>query len=412
MTLGVSEATISGAEAHLDMLREQLPSVQRQVYLNAGTNGPLPRIVVETEQQAAQEQLERGRIGPGLYEGLHEHWKSLRCLIAGIFGASPDEIALTRSTTEGLNIALMGMDWQRGDEIITTNLEHGGLFAPLGLVAHRFGVRIRMVDIGHGEGDVTSTIAAALSPRTRAIAISHLQWSSGAVMPLAEIAALARQHGVLTIVDGAQSAGHIPVALHDLGVDAYALSGQKWLCGPNGTGALFLRRDRFADIKPVYLRWGVFDPTGFVVPPAGAARYEMGEHTAPVTKAQEAGLRWLRDVVGFDWIFRRIAQLGRRCYDGLAAIPGVTVTTPPGRMAGIICFTVAGWSVKDIAGELYRHGFTIRHVDQPPSPLVARVSTGWWNTEQEIDALIATVAELASAKHPGPSGDDQVSTHA
>ncbi len=300
MTVGVSEAIVSGTEARLHMVREQLPAVQRQVYLNAGTNGPLPRIVTETLQQVAQEQLERGRIGPGLYEGLHEHWTSLRCLIAGIFGASPDEIALTRSTTEGLNIALMGMDWHRGDEIITTNLEHGGLFAPLGLVAHRYGVRVRMVDIGHGEGDVTGTIAAALSPRTRAIAISHLQWSSGAVMPLREIAALARQHGALTIVDGAQSAGHIPVDLHDLGVDAYALSGQKWLCGPNGTGALFLRRDRFADIKPAYLRWGVFDPAGFVVPPAGAARYEMGEHNAPVTKAQEAGLRWLRDVVGFD----------------------------------------------------------------------------------------------------------------
>ncbi|MER3485695.1 MAG: cysteine desulfurase, partial [Chloroflexota bacterium] len=88
----------------------------RQAYLNAGTNGPLPRVVTETLQRAAQEQLERGRIGPGIYEGLHEHWKSLRCLIADMFGASPDEIALTRSTTEGLNIALMGMDWQRGDE--------------------------------------------------------------------------------------------------------------------------------------------------------------------------------------------------------------------------------------------------------------------------------------------------------
>ncbi|MER3485696.1 MAG: cysteine lyase, partial [Chloroflexota bacterium] len=84
-------------------------------------------------------------------------------------------------------------------------------------------------------------------------AISHLQWSSGAVMPLAEIAALARERGILIIVDGAQSVGQIRVALHELGVDAYAMSGQKWLCGPNGTGALYLRRDRFADITPVYL---------------------------------------------------------------------------------------------------------------------------------------------------------------
>jgi L-cysteine/cystine lyase len=407
MTAGVSEVVSSGTDAHCTMVREALPAVQRQVYLNAGTNGPLPRVVTETLQRAAQEQLERGRIGPGVYESLHEHWKSLRCLIADLFGASPDEIALTRSTTEGLNIALMGMDWQRGDEVITTNLEHGGLFAPLGLVAHRYGVRVRTVDIGHGNGDVTGTIAAALSPRTRAIAISHLQWSSGAVMPLADIAALARPRGILTIVDGAQSVGQIRVALHELGVDAYAMSGQKWLCGPNGTGALYLRRDRFADIKPVYLRWGVFDPAGFVVPPAGAARYEMGEHNAPVTQAQEAGLRWLRDVVGLDWMFDRIAQLGRRCYEGLVSVPGVMVTTPPDRMAGIVCFTVAGWSVKDVADELCRRGFTIRHVDQPPCPLVARVSAGWWNTEAEVDAFVSAVAELVEQKRGGFAGSER-----
>src|SRR5262245_50604091 len=203
--------------------------------------------------EAAQAELERGRIGPGVYEGLTAGWKQLRAQIADVFGADADEIALMRSTTEGLNVALFGLTWNRGDEVITANLEHGGLFSPLGLLAHRHGVVIRTVDIGNGEGDVVSQLLSAVTPRTRVIAISHLQWSSGAVMPLKDLATEARRRGILTIIDAAQSAGQIPVNLHDLGVDAYALSGQKWLCGPGGSGALYVRRDALSLIQPTYI---------------------------------------------------------------------------------------------------------------------------------------------------------------
>jgi len=391
----VSSAVQARTEAKIEALRESLPAVRRFVYLNAGTNGPLPQVVAETISAVSKEQLEHGRIAPTYYDDLLAHWEDLRGLIAEVIGAGADEIALVRSTTEGLNIALMGLDWARGDEVITTNLEHVCLFAPLGLIAHRYGVRIRTVDIGHGGGDVVAAIEAAMTPRTRAIAISHVQWSSGAIMPIAEVARLARSRGALTIVDGAQAVGHIPVDVHELGVDAYAFAGQKWLCGPSGTGALFVRRDRLGDIAPTYLRWGRFDATGFVVPPAGAARYEMGEHNLPVTRGQEEGLRWLRDEVGFPWLHERIARLGRRCYEGLSGVPGITVTTPPDRMAGIICFTVDGWHAREVADELCRRGFVIRYVEQPPSPVIARVSTGWWNTEEEIDDFVAAVADLA-----------------
>jgi L-cysteine/cystine lyase len=382
-------------DAKLDSLRAQLPATACTVYLNAGTNGPLPNAVIETLVAEARTELECGRIGPDTYQGVRAAQDRLRATIAGMVGADADEIALMRSTTEGLNVALFGLEWTRGDEVITANLDHGGLFSPLGLLAHRHGVLVRTIDIGHGEGDVVSRLIDACTSRTRAIAISHLQWSSGAIMPLKELAAEATRRGIVTIVDAAQAAGQIPADLHDLGVDAYALSGQKWLCGPGGTGALYIRRDCFGLFRPTYLRYGAFDPAGFVVPPAGAVRYEMGGLYHPVLRGQEAGLRWLIDEVGLDWLWDRIASLGRRCWHGLSETMGVTVTTPPDRMAGIVCFNADGWPAKELAEALVARGYAIRHVDQRPCPLTVRVSTGWWNTEAEIDAFVASVAELA-----------------
>ena len=157
----------------------------------------------------------------------------------------------------------------------------------------------------------------------------------------------------MTIVDGAQSGGQIPLNLHELEVDAYTISGQKWFGGLGGTGALFVRRGSLSQFQPTY---------------------------------------------GLDWAYDRIATLGRRCWKGLSETPGATVLThggPDDQMAGIICFNVDGWSSKAVSDALWERGFIVRHGEQPPCPVTVRVSTGWWNTEAEVDAIIGAVAALA-----------------
>ncbi|MDQ3044172.1 MAG: aminotransferase class V-fold PLP-dependent enzyme, partial [Chloroflexota bacterium] len=233
--------TLTTQGAKVDQLRAQLPATRNTAYFNAGTNGPLSIAAHEAMGAAAHNELHTGRIVPGIYESHAVRNDRIRTLLAEAFHARPSEFALTRSTTEGLNIALHGLEWQRGDEIITTNLEHPGLMTPLALLAHRYGVAIRVADIGDGDGDVTGAIRAALTSRTRVVTLSHLTWSSGAVLPLKSIVELAHEAGALVIVDAAQSAGQIPLNLRDLNVDVYAISGQKWLCGPEGTGALYIR---------------------------------------------------------------------------------------------------------------------------------------------------------------------------
>lgn len=389
-------------DAKLARLREQIPAVETTGYLNAGTNGPLPSVALDALREAADREYRVGRIVPGVYEGNFKRNRAVAATAAGMFGADPDEIALTHSTTEGISTALMGMRWNPGDEVVTTRLEHPGLINPLALLSHRFGVVARYADIGNGGGDVLAALERHVGRRTRAIAISHVQWSTGAVMPLADIAAFARERGLLTIVDGAQSAGQVPIDLHALGIDAYAMAGQKWLCGPEATGLLYVRRDRFADIAPTYIRYASFDTSGYLIPKEGAARYEIGEFFGPAIAAQQAALHWLRDEVGLDWAYNRTAELGHRCRAGIAAIPGVEVLTPADRMAGLVNFRVPSLRPQDIASKLFERDLTIRYVDVRPCPVTARVANAWWNTEEEIDRL---VAELAAVVAEAPDAD-------
>jgi len=378
----------------LDALRAQIPAVGRTGYFNAGTNGPLPLPAHDALLAAATTELETGRIVPGVYEGSARRNRRVREVIAGMVGADPLEIALTHSTSEGLSTVLFGLDWRRGDEIVTTSLEHPGLIGPLCLLAHRFGVILRYAHLEHGGGDIVAAIADQISARTRVVAVSHVLWSSGAVLPLAEIAALARRQGAMTVVDAAQAAGQIAVDLHALGVDAYAMAGQKWLCGPEGTGALYVRSDRLADIKPTLLRYAQIDPSGYVIPAPGANRYEIGEFYGPAILAQEAALLWLRDEVGLDWLYARTAAMGRRCWDALDRLNGVSVTTPKHCMAGLVCIQTAGFAPQEMAARLFERGTTIRYVAYPPGPTVARVACAWWNTEDEVDRLVDQVAEI------------------
>ena len=381
-------------DAKVDALRAQLPAVQTTGYFNTGSNGPIPIVAYEAADATARRELHQGRIVPGTYMENRERNRCFAAMAATIFGADGDEIALTHSATEGLGTALMGMSWSPGDEIITTFEEHPGLLLPIALLARRFGVVPRYADIDDGSSGVVEALASRMTSRTRVIAVSHVLWSTGAVLPLREISELAQRHEVMVVVDGAQSAGQVPVDLHALGVDAYAMAGQKWLCGPEATGLLYIRRDRFADIAPTFARYGQFEPSGYFIPAQGAMRYEIGEFYSPAVAAQEAAMRWLRDEVGFDWAYDRIATLGAEFRRRLTSIDSVNVATPSEPMAGLVNFTVAGLSPQVVTAQLYERGYTIRYVEIAPCTVSARASVGWWNTEEEVAGLAAAVADL------------------
>lgn len=380
----------------LDALREQLPAVRATGYFNAGTNGPISTVAHQAIVDAATEELQAGRIIPGVYEGHAKNIERVRVLLSRLFGGEPDEFALTRSSNDGLSIALNGLDWAPGDEVITTNLEHPLLFGPLGMLAHRYGIKIRIADIGNGGGDIIPALERQITSRTRVFALSHVMWSSGAIIDLTAVTELAHADDALVIVDAAQSAGQVPVNLPETNVDAYAMPGQKWLGCPEGTGALWIPRHRLTDFVPTYVRYCSSDPAGYVVPAPGSRRYEMGEVYAPAVLGMEAQLTFLLDEIGPEWMYERTRTLADHFLTSIDAIDGITSCSPRGQIGGLVCFNVDGATPQDVAAALYERNYTIRYVAYPPGPTVARASISWWNSEEEVDGMVEELRGIAA----------------
>lgn len=378
---------------HLGAVRSELPATEHCAYLNTGTSGPLPRPALEALRAQLEYEFRRGRANPADFDLIKATLEGLRADFARLLGAGVDEIALTHHTTEGMNIATWGLNWQPGDELLVTNLEHEGGIIPAYVAAQRFGVDVRVADLGPGSdpGAVLEALDAALTPRTRLLSISHVSWSSGACLPLAEIVALAHQRGALVAVDGAQSAGAIPLNLHTLGADFYAVPGQKWLCGPEGVGAFYVRRDRISLLRPTFVGFlSLRDPeswtlSGDYLLAEGAKRYEVGSVFRPGLFAMRASLRWLEESVGWEWAHTRIQALAERASELLGALPGVTIHTPSAH-AGLTTFTIDGLDPVAAVEVLRAQNIILRYVPFQGTHAL-RVSTGFYNTIDELERL-------------------------
>ncbi|RIK46371.1 MAG: cysteine desulfurase [Chloroflexi bacterium] len=393
--------------ADINAVRAMLPGVSDTVYLNTGTCGPLPTIAFEAMHAELQRDLTRDRIGAEHFPRLIETRNELRGVIARAVGADPAEIAITASTTDGMMSAILGYRWQPGDELLLTNIEHPGGLVPSFVAKRRFGLRVRVVDLGLGGGDPADIVAAferALTPRTRMIVLSHVSYTTGACLPLKEICAMAHAHDVIVVADAAQSYGALQLDLHDIGVDVYAGSGQKWMCGPDGTGALYVRADRVGEFEQTFFSGGTIRESldyygGSVAPAFGAARFDTAGRSLVLMEGQKAATRWISEDLGMDWTSARISDMARYAHAELSRLPGVSVVTPREALAGLLAFNVAGISGPDLTARLAaEHNVTIRFVHKYiNNPDAARVSVGFFTTEEDLAALTEGIQAIQSS---------------
>jgi selenocysteine lyase/cysteine desulfurase len=354
--------------------RAQFPVLDRLSYLNAGTEGPLPRAAAEVVHQRIDLEVDGGRCGRRYFEETMSLRDRARAGYAAVLGCDTSEVALTGSTTDGVNTVIGGLDLHPGDEIVTSDQEHPGLLAPLARARKRHGVSIRVVPFAE--------LAGAVSPTTRLIACSHVSWVGGEV---ADVPALVAT-GVPVLLDAAQALGAIPVDVHALGCDFYAGSGQKWLCGPEGSGALFVRPDRLDDVLVPWPGYSSLAEAGRALESdwaEGAARLDHG-FPAGMRSAWALASLGVFEAAGWDWVHLRAMSLAAGLADRLTE-RGRTVR-PRGPS------TLVSWKVEDTEAEVARlagEGVVVRSI---PAFGVVRASVGAWTSEQELERLVELVA--------------------
>jgi selenocysteine lyase/cysteine desulfurase len=359
-----------------DVFRAQFPVLESLMYLNAGTEGPVPRAAAEAASARIEAELTRGRCGRPYFDELIGLATDLRARYAATLGCDFASVALTGSTTDGVNTVVGGLDLRPGEEILTTDEEHPGLLAPLARARLGHGISVRVVP--------WDELAEAVSSSTRLIACSHVSWVSGRVM---DVPALATS-GVPVLLDGAQALGAVPVNVQALGCSFYAASGQKWLCGPEGSGCLFVSADRLDDLLIPWPSYGSVARGSDVqelIPADGAARFDHGFPPGLRSAWALASLEVL-EAPGWEWVHSRSADLAAALAAGLEA-RGLEVA-PRGRS------TLVSWRVADPDAEVQRFadaGIIVRSI--PGARSLVRASVGAWSSAEDIETLARRAAE-------------------
>src|SRR5215207_6299233 len=350
-------------------LRAQFPVLRTKAYLNAGTCGPLPEAAVQAAAAAARFAADEGRAG-ARWEQLLATRSGIRAAYAERLRARSDDVALTSTTSDGVARVVIALGLGAGDEIVTSDSEHPALYGPL-VAARARGATIRAVPL--------ADVGDAVGPSTRLVACSHVDWTTGATAP--DLTGL----DAPVLLDGAQGIGAIDVDVTALGCAFYAGSGQKWLCGPEGTGMLWISpdwRDRLAPAAPAFLN--LAEPgAGLDTEPWPDAR----AHDAPAIplEAWSAALATHDVLAEFGWedIHARATGLAA----GLAAElreRGRTVA-PRGET------TLVTWETpgsEELPARLAEQGIVMRNL---PGTVYVRASVGAWNDESDLERLLAAV---------------------
>ncbi|HEV2177158.1 MAG TPA: aminotransferase class V-fold PLP-dependent enzyme [Terriglobia bacterium] len=391
----------AGSDAEFwDRIRDQFYITPGEAYFNTGTLGATPRPVLERvidEMRVLQQTITRWD-----YTAETPNWISgyspevpLRQKLGKLVNASAEELAITQNATFGMNFLAHGIDLKPGDEVVTTDQEHPGGVCGWQERVKRDGAVWTQVKIpvpANDPDELVHLFEAAITPRTRVIAVPHIISGTAVVMPVKRISQLAREHHALAIVDGAQAVGQVAVDLKDIGCDAYYSSPHKWLLAPAGNGMLYIRRDRQDSF------WTTLCSAEWDNHKDGMYRFMQYGTGNP---ALQAGLDAALDFhfrIGPERVRARIRSLADRLRAGLKQIPGVKINSPvhPELAGAVAVYSLEGVPAAKLEDELW----TRRHL-RPRSvgdPLGIRHSCQIYNSEAEIDSTLEVVRDVAAKR--------------
>jgi L-cysteine/cystine lyase len=381
-------------------IRDQIPTCQKMTYMNTGWSGPSPISVVEAIARRLEYESYEGPTSPPVQQSGKEIHQSAIAAAALLLNVSPQEVCITQNTTDGLNTALNGLPWQEGDEVITFSLEHSSVLVPAYYLQRSRGVRVIVLPLSPAEEpeSIVRKVEAAITSRTRLVFFSHIQYTSGLRMPVEAIRKVTKERGVWMLLDGAQTAGQIALDLRALDCEFYAVPSQKWLLGPDGIGALYIREDMIPMVEPMKVAGHALlshdDEGNFDVNDASMDKFLLTTRSMPLCAGFTEAVKFVREA-GFQEIEARALALARQLKAALSEIPGVTVVSPTRDdiSCGLTAFRVEGVEPDEAVTRLWEdHEIVLRQVREMSC---IRASTHFFNTEEEIGTFVDAVRGLA-----------------
>lgn len=375
-------------ESFWRFVRTQFPLTQERAYFNTGGLGASPYVVIDAVK-AKMDELEK------ISETGHteELWKEIKTSAAELLGCDADELAFMRNTTEGINVVCNGLPLKRGDEIITTTHEHVGNSIAWIALLKREGVTIKLFEPSTASArENIDRIEKLITKKTRLISIPHATTTTGQILPIKEISTLAKAKRIWLFVDGAQTAGMFPFNLHELGCDAYATSGHKWLLGPKETGLLYVRKDMLDAVEAKFV--GAYSDNGFDLAKEtlnfhpSAQRYEYGTVSIPLRVGLGAAITFLQNI-GMENVWKRDKALSTHLFNGLQQIPEIKVLSPANdaERSAMITFQHEKISYVDLQSHLGTFNLRTRVVTEGGFNAL-RVSTHIYNTFEEVERVL------------------------
>ncbi|MGD8341518.1 MAG: aminotransferase class V-fold PLP-dependent enzyme [Gammaproteobacteria bacterium] len=352
------------ADSKVKLARSVIPVVDDCAYLDTASLGPVSQIYADALTSCTERDLRTGRARGFRYERIEHARERIRTEIAAVLGSSPDELELTRGTTAAIRTLLERYPWEDGDEIVSTQLEFPPCRDALDDLVAKGTVSLQIAQVPEQGAEDLAWLARCLTPRTRLIVFSGVAYATGQRLPIEQIASLASAHDLHTLLDGAQLVGAGDLDVSRVPIDFVAMPVQKWLCGPEGLGALFVRAGT--------IDW---------------RRSERITHGWPVLEAAAEHLGWVRDNLGWDWIRERTHALARYARETLSESEAASLVTPPAH-AGLVSIRWEPGTFEQMTERLAAQNLVVR---ERPDLGLLRISTAFFTTEQEINRFVAAV---------------------
>ncbi|MDE3056753.1 MAG: aminotransferase class V-fold PLP-dependent enzyme [Bacteroidota bacterium] len=375
-------------ESFWKFVRMQFPLTHDRAYLNTGGLGASPYAVIDAVKNKMDELEKISETGHS-----EELWKEIKTDAARLLGCDWDEIAFTRNTTEGINIIADGFPLQRGDEVILTTHEHVANAIPWVEKSKTQGIVLKMFEPSlSSQQENIDRIEKLITSRTRLISIPHGVTTTGLIMPIKEISLLAKAKNIWFFVDGAQTPGMFPFNLHEMGCDAFATSGHKWLMGPKETGLLYVRKNMLDVIQAKFI--GAYSDNGFdfakqdLVLHPSAQRYEYGTVSIPLRVGVHAAFKFI-EKIGIENIWKRDQALSTRLFNALREIPDIVLLSPENSSMRSAMITFKHKKIPYIPLQAHLDSYKLRTRGVGEAGLDAlRISTHIYNSFDEIDRVL------------------------